>query len=181
MQIRKLRIKNFKSIREVSVDCRQINLFIGQPNSGKSNLLEAIGLASFMGHGMYNNLADFVRFENMRDFFYDHLLDQPISVEFGFGNLRIEFKNGVFAGTYVQADPPTASPRQVFSTEYTKMTSFAQEDKLKYFKFYRFQHLKQFANQQSEFLQPPCGDNLLSIILTNRHCRQVVKDIFEKF
>ena len=181
MQIRKLSIKNFKSIREVNVECRKINLFIGQPNSGKSNLLEAIGLASFMGHGNHNNLADFVRFENMRDFFYDHLLDQPVTVEFGFGNLRIEFKNGIFAGTYFQSDPPSASRKEVFATAYTSMVSFVREDRLKDFKFYRFQHLKQFANQQSEFLQPPCGDNLLSIILTNKHSRQVVKDIFEKF
>jgi hypothetical protein len=181
MQIRKLSIKNFKSIREVNVECRKINLFIGQPNSGKSNLLEAIGLASFMGHGNYNNLSDFVRFENMRDLFYDHLLDQPVTVEFGFGNLRIEFKNGIFAGTYFQADPASASRKEVFSGDYTKVTSFAKENRLKDFKFYRFQHLKQFANQQSEFLQPPFGDNLLSIILTNKHSRQIVKDIFEKF
>jgi AAA15 family ATPase/GTPase len=181
MQIRKLSIKNFKSIKEVNVECRKINLFIGQPNSGKSNLLEAIGLASFMGHGNRNNLADFARFENMRDLFYDHSLDQPITVDFGFGNLKVEFSNGMFIGTYVQADPASASRSQVFTTDYSKVTSFIEENRLKDFKFYRFQHLKQFANQQSEFLQPPCGDNLLSIILTNKHSRQIVKDIFEKF
>ena len=114
MQIRKLSIKNFKSIKEVNVECRKINLFIGQPNSGKSNLLEAIGLASFMGHGDYSNLGDFVRFENMRDFFYDHSLDQPITIEFGFGFMKIEFNNGIFVGTYFQADPASAS-RSKFS------------------------------------------------------------------
>jgi len=181
MQIRKLSIKNFKSIREVNVECRKINLFIGQPNSGKSNLLEAIGLASFMGHGNHNNLADFVRFENMRDFFYDHSLDQPITVDFGFGNLMIEFRDGGFFGTYFQADPACASRSEVFSANYTQVMSFVEEKRLKYFKFYRFQHLKQFANPRSEFLQPPCGNNLLSIILTNKHSKQIVKDIFEKF
>jgi hypothetical protein len=41
--------------------------------------------------------------------------------------------------------------------------------------------LKQFSNQKSEFLQPPSGDNLLSVILTNKHSKQIVKDIFAKF
>jgi AAA15 family ATPase/GTPase len=181
MQIRKLSIKNFKSIKEVRVECRKINLFIGQPNSGKSNLLEAIGLASFMAHGNYGNFANFVRFENMRDLFYDHLLDQPVTVDFAFGNLMIEFRNGKFVGTYYQADPASASRREVFSTDYTHVESFFEENKLKNFKFYRFHHLRQFANQGSEFLQPPHGDNLLSIIMTNKHSKKIVKEIFEKF
>ena len=181
MHIRKLSIKNFKSIKEVSVECRKINLFIGQPNAGKSNLLEAIGLASFMAHGNYENLDHFVRFENMRDIFYDHLLDQPVIIDFGFGNLMIEFKNGTFVGSYYQAEPASASRNQVFSTDYIRVSSFFEEGKLKNIKFYRFQHLKQFANQKSEFLQPPSGDNLLSIILTNKHSKQIIKDIFEKF
>ena len=181
MQIRKLSIKNFKSIKEVRVECRKINLFIGQPNSGKSNLLEALGLASFMAHGNYDNFVDFVRFENMRDLFYDHLLDQPVTVDFAFGNLMIEFRNGEFVGTYSQADPASASRREVFSADYSKVTSLFEEERLKNFKFYRFKHLTKFENPQSDSLQPPMGDNLLSVILTNKHSKQTVKDIFEKF
>lgn len=178
MQIRKLSIKNFKSIKEVNLECRKINLFIGQPNSGKSNLLEAIGLASFMGHGDYSNLGDFVRFENMRDFFYDHSLDQPITIDFGFGFMKFEFNNGIFVGTYYQV---ASASKQVFIADYTRVTSFWTEDRLKVFRFYRFKHLKQFSNPKSEFLQPPSGDNLLSIVLTNKHTKQIVKNIFEKF
>ncbi len=40
--IEKLAIKNFKSIKELDIDCRRINLFIGEPNTGKSNILEAL-------------------------------------------------------------------------------------------------------------------------------------------
>ena len=179
MQIHRLTIKNFKSIKDVSVECRKINLFIGQPNSGKSNLLEAIGLASFMAHGNYN-LVDFVRFENMRDLFYDHLLDQPLTVDFGFGSLKFEFRNGTFVGTY-QAEP-ASNAQQVFTADYTRVIPpLRLENRLEAVKFYRFSHLRQFANPRSEFLQPPSGDNLLSIIMTNRHSKKIVKDIFEKF
>ena len=31
-----LEIKNFKSIRALRLDCKRINVFIGEPNTGKS-------------------------------------------------------------------------------------------------------------------------------------------------
>ena len=37
-------IKNFKSIKDLRLDCKRINVFIGKPNVGKSNILEALGL-----------------------------------------------------------------------------------------------------------------------------------------
>ncbi|MCS6962894.1 AAA family ATPase [Thermoflexus sp.] len=43
MTISYLEIRNFKSIKELRIDCRRVNLFIGPPNTGKSNLLEALG------------------------------------------------------------------------------------------------------------------------------------------
>ncbi|HXB33701.1 MAG TPA: AAA family ATPase [Puia sp.] len=45
--IKNIEIKNFKSIRHIKIeDCRRINVFVGYPNTGKSNILEAIGLYS---------------------------------------------------------------------------------------------------------------------------------------
>lgn len=182
MEIRTLNIRNFKSIKGLSVECRKINLFIGEPNTGKSNILEAIGLISFMGHGWHTDLGDFLRFENMRDVFYDHILDQPVTIDFGFGNVRVEFKDGKFEGSYFQTDPVYTSARaRVFSASYTNVQPLAIQDQLQPFKFYRFRHLRKFENQQSEFLQPPQGDNLLSIIMTNKHNKKIVKEIFGKF
>ena len=42
--INTLEIKNFKSIKDLKLDCKQVNLFIGEPNVGKSNILEALAL-----------------------------------------------------------------------------------------------------------------------------------------
>ncbi len=41
--IDKLSIKNFKSIKILSTDCKRIIHFIGKPNSGSSSMLEALG------------------------------------------------------------------------------------------------------------------------------------------
>jgi recombinational DNA repair ATPase RecF len=37
-------IKNFKSIKDLHLDCKRVNVFIGKPNVGKSNILEGLGL-----------------------------------------------------------------------------------------------------------------------------------------
>ncbi len=44
--ISNLTIRNFKSIKELSLSCRKLNIFIGEPNTGKSNILEALSLRS---------------------------------------------------------------------------------------------------------------------------------------
>ncbi len=44
--IKDLRVSNFKSIKTLELDCKRINIFIGAPNVGKSNILEALSLFS---------------------------------------------------------------------------------------------------------------------------------------
>lgn len=46
--IQNIQIKNFKSAKNVRFeDCKRINLLIGKPNVGKSNLLEALSIFVF--------------------------------------------------------------------------------------------------------------------------------------
>jgi energy-coupling factor transporter ATP-binding protein EcfA2 len=44
--IRTIEIKNYKSIDELTLDLGRVNVFIGENGCGKSNILEAIGLAA---------------------------------------------------------------------------------------------------------------------------------------
>jgi hypothetical protein len=77
--ISKLSIRNFKSIKELDIDCARVNLFIGEPNTGKSNILEALGLLSWCGcEGV--SLNDFVRFQYTSNLFYDNLTNQFVEV-----------------------------------------------------------------------------------------------------
>lgn len=47
--IENIEIKNFKSIRHQKIEnCKRINVFIGYPNVGKSAILEAIALFSYL-------------------------------------------------------------------------------------------------------------------------------------
>jgi len=67
-----LKIKNFKSIKEMDLGCRRINLFIGDANTGKSNILEALGLLCWHNHhhlGFETKLNQYLRFEEILNIF----------------------------------------------------------------------------------------------------------------
>ena len=79
--INKLSIKNFKSIKELDIDCAKVNLFIGEPNTGKSNILEALGLLSWMGHRANTPLNEYVRFQGIQNLFFDEIVENPVKID----------------------------------------------------------------------------------------------------
>lgn len=176
MAIEELAIRNFKSIRKLDLNCKKINLFIGEPNTGKSNILEALGVLSHTYHG---NLTQFVRFEVLTDLFYDHVQDKPIDILFDASFLGIEFADGRFKGTYSR----TGQEQRVnFEYDYYGNPGlFRANIDCQRYKFYRFSKRLSFPNPRSDYLRPPDGDNLLAVVLNDRRLRGVVKDIFGKF
>ena len=113
-----LEIKNFKSIEHLDIDCRRINVLIGEPNTGKSNILEALGLISYAGHS--NEVSDFngfVRCDDVSNLFYDGDLSRRLEIILNIAHpdesyrildyisepfrtrLHLEFSNGRFEGS----------------------------------------------------------------------------------
>lgn len=93
--VRNLQISNFKSIYDLSIECKKLNVFIGEPNSGKSNIIEALALKS------QNAITDFLnkdifRYKSISDLFYDFNIAIPIEVHFYDEILKIEKPNNVF-------------------------------------------------------------------------------------
>lgn len=177
-----LSIKNFKSIKELELKCRKVNIFIGEPNTGKSNILEALGLLS---HVSYGPLAKFVRYESMLDLFYDRNLDSPITIGFDDDSLKLDFKDGYFRGNF--ASPKVAGEYPLFSYGYgggsgPSRGRIAEPMKvLETFKFYRFEKAAAFPQGLSDFLSPPDGQNLLHIILTRNDIRKAVSALYKQF
>jgi len=96
--IRTIKIQNFKSIKNLELGCKRINLFIGKPNVGKSNILEAIGILSF---GAYDgSLRDFVRFENIGNLFYDNDVNESVEISADSSKFKMYFDGRVFVGRY---------------------------------------------------------------------------------
>ncbi len=172
--IKDLEIKNFKSIKHLKLDCKRINLFIGEPNTGKSNILETLGLLS---HIYYGELKNFVRFESMSNLFYDENLEDKIEIKFDENALRIEFENGTFKG--IDNFKSIGRERDVFSYDYAGREEYSILEEYKFLKFYKFEVRRDFPRQEADFLLPPSADNLLSILLTRKDIRKLVKQIFD--
>ena len=83
--VNSVEIQNFKSIKNLTFEAKRINVFIGKPNVGKSNILEALTL---LGPGYSsmkdpNYLKDFLRFEETSNLYYDDDINKDILVSAG--------------------------------------------------------------------------------------------------
>jgi AAA15 family ATPase/GTPase len=180
--INTLHISRFKSIKELSLDCRRVNVFIGEPNTGKSNILEALGMFSFLGHSDFargdtrQKAQHFVRFERTSNLFYDENLDRPLEIKCDNTSLSIEFTGNGFTGTCEENGSRIIELSGDHNAFYPNGRSLTPN--IASFKSYRFTVHEVFTQRQSGFLVPPSGDNLLSLLLANRELMKVVNQPF---
>ncbi|MEO8146194.1 MAG: AAA family ATPase [Bacteroidia bacterium] len=83
-------IENFKSIKKLDFDCKRVNIFLGEPNVGKSNILEALslfsaplGLSNKKGGkpiDHYSFAWDQIRYKNLKNLFFFQDVSKPINV-----------------------------------------------------------------------------------------------------
>lgn len=177
-----LEIKNFKSIKELRLDCRRINVFIGRPNVGKSNILETLGLISYAGFSDYHGqMRDFVRYERIGNLFYDEQLDSTVEVNWDGNRTTLEFKDGSFRLRSVGRDKNSVTE---FVGDHSRLkpsgrpTGAAVKEHLRTVKYYRFEVASQSTRAESGFLLPPSGENLMSLLLAHRSVRSTVNDLF---
>ncbi len=86
----KVTIENFKSISKIDFDCKRVNVFLGEPNVGKSNIIEALALfsAPYSLSNKKRNLDssenyfgwDQIRYSNLRNLFFFQDVAKPITV-----------------------------------------------------------------------------------------------------
>ncbi len=178
--IDQLEIRNFKSIRELKLDgFNQINLFIGRPNVGKSNLLEALSIFSLSYIWEERILTDIIRLENQRECFYDGDVSEEImisfrnkgdsqrvcNIAFNRGSLELNVK---ISDQKLHAKSPSMKGKSSFliDTEFhvenaSKVTDISSKD---FIKKYVFNPHTEFDETDYGFLQPPFGNNLLYVL-----------------
>jgi len=176
--IKTLEIQNFKSIKQLKLDCKRINILIGEPNTGKSNILESIGIFSFGRYHSYGDLRKFVRFERASNLFYDENLDEPVRISLDDMNFGLSFKDGSFDGEIHEKEPLAAK----IGGNYDNIEfRGGQEQRLVPFKFYKFAVQNAFPRLESDFLLPPSGPNLMSLIRANRELMSLANQLFSNF
>jgi AAA15 family ATPase/GTPase len=160
-------IENFKSLRSVQLtNCKRINVFIGKPNVGKSNILEALSLFSIPissnSSEMLNRIKKFVRLDDTTELFFDGEENVEITLTSNLDNIGI-----------------TNSFLKGFSFQRSEEAHGSMNHVKKYsFKSHGIQ--LQTYNYDGDSLMSPFGENLLNIIQThpklNKACRELFKE-----
>jgi AAA15 family ATPase/GTPase len=90
--ITNLEIKNFKSIKDIKIDCKRMNIFIGEPNVGKSNILEALSLfVAQTCSSQFPILKEYIRYEKLSNLFYDQDRKNTIRVKSDIGSVSVHY------------------------------------------------------------------------------------------
>jgi len=178
-----LEITNFKSIKHLKQECKRINVLIGEPNTGKSNILEALGVVSYCCYHSSAGLNQFVRFERTSNLFYDEDLGEAVGLSFDRVRLRIVFANGNFFG-HCDEVAQREERRLVELTGNYDGLMVARAPNLSplfQFKFYRFAARPDYPRRDVGFLLPPSGQNLMSLLLTHKELRATANGLFSRF
>jgi len=208
--INSLTIKNFKSIKDLTIDCKRINLFIGEPNTGKSNILEALGLLSWLAYAKvapeqidsqdssklivppqqkyHPRLFDFIRFLGVQDLFRDGLIDDKVEIlvmkDKGIG-VEMKLKSGSFIIEKKAEETGKRSNKdqKIIQLDFKGDVTGAPPliKDFSAIKFYRF--LKQqfiFPFNTSSYLLPPSGSNLFSLVMGNRKLREIMTQFYRE-
>jgi AAA15 family ATPase/GTPase len=194
-----IEIKNFKSIKHQFIDgCRRLNIFIGYPNVGKSNLLEAISMFSISAKTKKFN--DFVRIENNTSLFHDGNISDSSEVTIN-GNYRIEsiFKDDRLSilTQYDARHKKFQDSDEGRKLERVKYFSVLESDKsiieysadgqgvaiegeIEILK-YDFNEKVVYDAQKSKKLQHPFGENIFEILSNDSKLRGAVADLFDSY
>ena len=138
--------------------------------------------------------GNFFGFERTLNLFYDEIIDEPLEVRSDNVKFSLRATGGNFLGGVEDSDSgpivgTDAFGRTVISTQnalrgdHTGVGRTGQileptANKIGEVKFYRFRVRTTFDEQRADFLLPPSGDNLLSLLVTHRELRSAVNDPF---
>lgn len=179
--IKNVSIENFKSVKSATlVDCRRINVLIGRPNVGKSNILEALAMfdVPYMINTSSKSLRKLVRIENTAELFHNGHSTAPIKVIADSNTLSATrgTNNGLTIDISVQDD----TSRYLFSSALTLSTKKTPTD-LPSILAYFFP--KQFVPESSNigFLLPPSGANLMETVAGLPALKSGIAELFQSY
>ncbi len=204
--INSLLIENFKSVKHLEIAPKRINIFVGKPNVGKSNILEALSMLSNL-----SSFNDVVRFSHTYQLFYDNDVTQPIKISTNLlsgnlfkekNNLGFQYSFGTDAKllesiaekgfTSVESDfnklddnqKAGIGIKQIGVDEtgcFNNHSSFGKiESNIRPYTF-SSEKSALASSSNSSFLNAPHGDNLFTILSTNKSLRQDVVSFFEEY
>jgi AAA15 family ATPase/GTPase len=193
--ITNIEIKNFKSIRHAEIkDCRRVNVFIGYPNVGKSNILEALALFSV---NEQTELKDLVRLKETPTIFFNGFMENDVMVSLNdscgiFGKFsenkfslsyQIKDQNGEFSKIKLNPVLNSSIVKEIYFNEFKNagnQTGYSENREF-IIKKYEFQKKTKSNNRNYSSLEYPFGENIFSIIQTNEKLNKQASDLLNEY
>lgn len=178
----RIEIKNFKSIKHIVLEeCKRINLLIGKPNVGKSNILEALTVFS-LPYARYTNnksLQQFIRCENESELFYNGDMTKDIEI-------CTDFDAFVFQSnktSFVSRLNGFLNKKSIVELTGLKIKQTGSEEikSNKDVRSYFFPMPFQFENTGLRFLQPTTGCNLSSVLNSLENVKKEISDVLASY
>lgn len=196
-KIDNIEIKNFKSVRLQKIEgCNRVNVFIGYPNVGKSNILEAIGLFCSLQHNHeYFRFNDLCRVRHFSELFFnkdyreatnviinDKLLLELIVIQSNDLIVRIsttvdhagnQDKDKIFSAEVNNRDFNYKNPIVTSESNYNHIVGSILK--------YEFKSDGIINQQRPLALAIPFGANLLDILQRDSNLRREIASIFDSY
>lgn len=172
--IKHVRIRNYKSVQSLDLDCKRYNVFIGDTSTGKSNILEALSLLSEgvvqAGPSEAGRTLDkrVVRYERLSELFTNADVREAINVEVDDANLLVEFlpKQDLMMFLYSHGEAKLWRSHYKVSGEFDHGSGTTSQLSV-VLRRYQYDADAGFRSGSWENLAPPDGHNLSHVLLNN--------------
>jgi hypothetical protein len=180
-KINRVQIANYKSIEALDFEARRVTVFIGGPNTGKSNILESLALMSPGGHPRFKQLF---RLNHLSELFFDQDRNKAASLttDGGYGwKLRYDRAGSRYGLSFKLDDGASGEAREIQENESHFLDFGFQSSWQSRYRFYQFRHELFALGDRTEagYLSPPFGSNLSAILASDRFVRESISALFK--
>ena len=175
-------IRNFKSLRNCEITgCKKINLFIGRPNVGKSNIIEALSLFSipYLKENSSKKLSNLIRLQNEAELFHNGDYNRETFIKTNLGECKLEYNPKDFLRVFLNVGTESYGAKiddKLMVSALSTKTDFETN-----IKRYNYKHDVVYRKGHSRYLIPPFGTNLLSVIEHNEDLKKDVYNFFAEY
>ncbi|MBD1362201.1 AAA family ATPase [Mucilaginibacter sp. ZT4R22] len=179
--LRNIHITNFKSLKDCKIKaCKRINLFIGKPNVGKSNILEALSIFSlpFLAESKIRSIKNLVRAQSEPELFYKGNFAETAHIVADGCHAKLHYHRVL--GLSVLLDMPGVSQNYLID-EHLNLRTIKKENGKSFIRKYSFSNNVDFKRGHARYLIPPYGPNLLTVIEQDEALLSEISSWFEEY